>query len=313
MAYESPIEYMKDYIGIPAASQDRIFYDPDIIEAAFDNKLKNIYGSIQCPALEDPEHLIWDQVKHLFFYKVFDRYRYYYHPEIPRVLSVDQSESQDMACISMSHTEFDPLIIDTQTKQPQTVFVTDFTIFITPKGGLVNLDAIKFFIMDLRLLGGLNIRHHSFDGFEARATRQYLTRMAYENEYLSVDKDNTPYMSYINSVFDRRWHCGKNIFLKNNMKSLYMAKRKITGSTKIDHFNGDLVYDFQGPQQWSSCRSGINSKDGSDCVAGNIALLTMYGNEFYPQIPWSNETSMGRTLENITEGHKHFMKLNGFV
>jgi hypothetical protein len=307
LAKENPVNYMKDYIGIPTAVQDRIFYDPNIIEAAFDNKLKNIYGCLDCPALEDPEHLIWDQVKNLFFYKVFDRYQYYYQPNVPRVLSVDQAITQDMASVSVSHVEYDPLVIDSHTQQPSICYVTDFVVYISPKGGLINLDAIKFFIQDLRRLGNMNIRYHSFDGFEARTTRQYLDRAAFVNEYLSVDKDNTPYMSYINAVFDKRWHCGKNIFLKNNMKSLYMAKRKTTGSVKVDHFVGDLVYEFQGPNQWNTDRAGYFAKDGTDCVAGNIALLNKYANEFIPYVEWKTETSEGRTVENITKAIGAFM------
>jgi hypothetical protein len=54
---------------------------PQIIENCFDNQLKSVFGSITAPSLDDPEHLIWNKIAPIFFYKVFDEYRYYYHPE----------------------------------------------------------------------------------------------------------------------------------------------------------------------------------------------------------------------------------------
>ena len=298
MAKENPIEFIRDYAGIPSNAADRIFYLPEIVEDCFANGLRNLYGSIRAPAMEDPEHLIWNAVHSQFFYKVFDKYQFYYHPEAPRALSVDQSETKDMASIAMSHVCFNPKVIDNITKQPRIEYVTDFTILINPKGGLVNLDAIKFFIMDLRALGNIRIKHVSFDGFEARSTKQYLLRHGVVVDYLSVDRDTKPYQTFIDSAFGGRWHCGKNIFTKNNMKSIYMAKRK-SGSSKIDHMKGDLVYDYSG--DWEKDRAGIYAKDALDAICGNVSLLETYSNEFPPLYAWDLDKSSGRTLETVHE------------
>jgi hypothetical protein len=300
MAKEDPIIFEKDYVGIPSTATDRIFYLPDTIENCFDNDLRNIYASIRAPALDDPEHLIWNEVSSRFFHKVFDKYEYYYHPRAHRVLSVDQSESQDMASIAVSHLCFNPRRVDSKTGQPTVEMVTDFTVVINPKGGLVNLDAIKYFIMDLRSLGGLMLNHVSFDGFEARSTKQFLLRQNFTVDYVSVDRDTKPYLSWISQCFEGRWHCGRNVIVKNNMKSLYNAKRK-SGSAKIEHVQGDLVYDWTG--NWVTDRTGIYAKDATDAIAGNSALLETYGNEFPAVFEWSPETSAGRTPESVAKAN----------
>ena len=56
MAKEQPIKFLKDWCGIPAGTEDRIFYNPDTIERCFDNNLRNIIGQITAPAEEEPEH-----------------------------------------------------------------------------------------------------------------------------------------------------------------------------------------------------------------------------------------------------------------
>jgi len=297
MAKENPIEFIRDYAGVPSNSADRIFYLNETIEDCFANGLRNIYGSIRAPALEDPEHLIWNTIAPKFFYKVFDRYQYYYHPEAPRAMSVDQSESKDMASIAVSHICFNPKRIDEKTGQPMVEYVTDFTIMINPKGGLVNLDAVKFFVMDLRNLGGMNIKHVSFDGFEARSTKQFLMRHGITVDYVSMDRDTKPYQTFISNVFSGRWHCGKNIFVKNNMKSLQMTKRKQSDTSKIDHMKGDLVYDWS--ENWETDRAGVYAKDALDAVCGTIMLLETYGNEYPPVYAWDLEGSSGRTIESV--------------
>jgi hypothetical protein len=304
-ADENPIEFMRDICGIPSGTADRIFYDPSKIEACFSNGLKNIYGCIKAPAMEDPEHLIWNQIAPLFFYKVMDKYYYYYSPELVRCVSIDQSLAKDMTSIAMSHVEIDPERIDPETSSPMRVFVTDFTIMINPKGGLINLDAIKFFIWDLRRLGNLRVVHTSFDGYESASTKQFLLRNEFTIDYVSVDKDNAPYSTFIDFVFKNRWFCGKNIFIKNNMKSLQMTKRKHSGSLKIDHSLGELIYDYTG--DWTTDLAGINAKDCTDAIAGNIWLMQTYMQDFPPIKVFNPIESLDRTYESIVEKNTRYL------
>lgn len=298
-AKENPLDFLKDWCGEPSGTPDRLFYRDDWIEDCFDNGLKNLYGSIVALADEQPEHLIWNQIQNQFFYKVMNRYYFYYEPNVPRVVSVDQSKSRDCTCISMSHVEKDPNRIDEHTRLPMTIYVTDFTIVLVPKGGHINLDAIKFFIYDLKNLGGINLRHVSFDGWQSDPARQFLARAGINVDYVSVDKLPEPYYTYYDLVTHGRWVCGKNIFVKNNMKSLHEVRRKQTGTIKINHFEGDLDYEWEKGNWQSNVVTGYNAKDTTDAITGNIWLMNLYSNEFIPQKFFYKDAQLERTVENI--------------
>jgi hypothetical protein len=299
VAKENPIRFMQDFAGIPAGQADRLFYQGSWIEDCFSNNLKNIYGSITALSQDEPEHLIWNQIKPLFFHTILNRNYFYYEPNIPRVLSVDQSKSKDCTCIAVSHVERDAERRDEVTGDLLKVYITDFTIVLVPKGGMINLDAIRYFIRDLRTLGGLNIKHVSFDGYQSEPTKQYLDRMGFEVKWVSVDMNNDPYFSFYDLVVHNRWFCGKNIFTKNNMKSLYQARRKRTGTMKIEHFPGDLVYDYSG--DWMVDQAGVNAKDTTDAIAGNIELLNTFENEFVPSKIWKKEEIYERDYDSLKE------------
>jgi hypothetical protein len=307
-ARSTPIEFMKDWCGLPSGAADRIFYEPAIIEKCFDNNLKNIFGHITAPANEEPEHLIWDQIKGLFFNKVFDKYYFYYEPGIPRSLSVDQSLTGDSTCISMSHVERHPTEIDSETGQPLPVYITDFTIVINPKGGIINLDAIKFFIQDLTTIGNMKIPHIGFDNFQSAATLQYLKRRNLNAEHLSVDDTNEPYLNYIDAVFHNRWFVGKNIYTKNNMKSIQMAKRK-SGSLKIDHINGELVNDGDG--KWDTDLRGINAKDCLDATVSSVQLLRKYPEHYIPYKVWNQKADIDNSYEALSKKKDNFLNNMG--
>lgn len=302
-----PIEFLKDWAGIPSGTADRIFYQSKIIEDVFDNNLRNLYMSITAPAEEEPEHLIWNQIRDQFFNKVFDKYYFYYEPHLSRVLSVDQSISGDATCISVSHVERSKDL--NENGEYNKIYVVDFTCVIIPKGGLINLDAIKFFIYDLINLGNVNIRHVSFDSFQSEAQRQWLRRHGINVDYISVDKTNEPYLNFIDYVFHGRVKCGKNIFLKNNMKSLKMSKRK-SGSTKIDHMNGDIVNEGDG--NWETSIVGSNAKDACDPVVANIELLNKYSDLYIPFCVWDSKKNLIDDVLLRKENLQRNLSKNGF-
>ena len=259
------------------------------------------------PAEEEPEHLIWNQIRDQFFNKVFDKYYFYYEPHLSRVLSVDQSISGDATCISVSHVERSKDL--NENGEYNKIYVVDFTCVIIPKGGLINLDAIKFFIYDLINLGNMNIRHVSFDSFQSEAQRQWLKRHGINVDYISVDRTNEPYLNFIDYVFHGRVKCGKNIFLKNNMKSLKMSKRK-SGSTKIDHMNGDIVNEGDG--NWETSIVGSNAKDACDPVVANIELLNKYSDLYIPFCVWDSKKNLIDDVLLRKENLQRNLSKNGF-
>jgi len=277
-ARENPLEFMRDFGGIPAGMQERIFYDQAIVDAIFNNSLKNLDYVINADSLAEPEHLIWDQVKDTLFYKVLDKYYFNYKPDIPRAIGVDQSYAEDICSIALSHVERDTRL-DPTTGEPIPIYVTDFTINIHAGTGQINLDAIRYFILDLVNIGNMNIRAVAFDNFQSIPTRQALKRFGLEVDYCSMDKTNQPYLTFVDLIFKKRYVCGKNTILKNNLKSLQMMKRNTKkGTYKVEHTKGEVP--LVGEQ------AGKNAKDTSDAAGASVYELTLYPERFIPYSLW---------------------------
>jgi hypothetical protein len=198
----------------------------------------------------------------------------------------------------MSHVELDPERIDMHTNRLLPVYITDFTIVLIPKGGHINMDAVKYFIHDLKYLGNINLRHVGFDGFQSDAARQYLKRDGIKVDYISVDTNNEPYYMYYDLVTHNRWFCGRNIFVKNNMKSLHEVRRLRSNSVKIDHFEGPLCYEWEDGT-WESCEAGKNAKDCTDAISSNLYLISLYPNEFIATKKFYKEDNLDKSPEDI--------------
>ena len=295
LAMQNPIEFLRDWAGIPAGSSDRIFQAGAVVENIFDNDLKNIYTSIVADAAYEPKDLIWNQIKDKLFINFNGSYMFYREPHAKRVLSVDQSLTGDATGLSVCHWEFEK---EKDGVTTHNVCVVDFTLAIIPKGGRINLDAIKDFIMALIEYAGMNIAYVNFDTFQSESTKQYLKRKKIPIEYISVDKDNGPYQTLIDYVTHERLVCGKNIFFKNNLRSLHWSKRD-TGSVKIDHFKGKITNESSNTN-WDDSLLGTNAKDVADTVAACIAMLTKYDVELAPSTEWRNTKLLGPKSVNET-------------
>jgi hypothetical protein len=253
-------------------------------------------------------------------------YKFWYAPEIPRTLAIDQSISEDMASITLSHTERDLSRKDSETGNALTMYVSDFTLCIVPIGGRINLDAIKLFVMDLINLGGMKLAYNSTDRFQSEATVQYWKRQGLNVEYLSVDRTNDPYLFYVNMVQRGRVKCGRNIILKNNMLSIQMKKRKAvrkngTSSVKIDHMLGEVKYTppmnynikekNSWKNSWNTCTTGNFSKDVLDSQVASIELLRKYS--MIPYKIWNQEEIRDRNYDDVYEGVRQRAFNQGFL
>jgi hypothetical protein len=271
---------LKDWAGIPTGTAGSLVYDYIPLERMFNNNLKNIYLNIEAPADASPRDLIWNQICPMFFKNRNGQYEFYYKPRIPRCLSVDQSYATDVTSISMSHVE---RLGDTG----ELIYVVDFCIPILPtKKSNINLEAIRIFIEDLKKKGHINLAHISFDQFQSETTIQNLQREKFEVEKLSVDKTMDPYLNMISLMNTGRIACGRNIFLKNNIKSLNVVRPKTEkGKSKIDHDNSREQV-LTGDDRWDTSKIGWFGKDVSDSVCASIELCRLY-------FPLSEETWTG--------------------
>ena len=277
LAKQNAVEFLRDWAGLPAGSSDRIFQSASTVNAIFDNDLRSIYTSITADMMLEPEHLIWNKIKDIFFIRFGDDYMFYREPNAKRTLAVDQSTTGDATAISVCHNEF---MKSANGEDVLPVTVDDFTIVIIPKGGAVNLEAIKFFILDLINLGHLNIPHINFDKFQSDSTVQTLKRKGLTIDYISADKSNEPYSLLCGSIFQGRVFAGKNLFLKNNLRSLHTVQRE-SGSIKYDHFKGKITNESEDTD-WESSQIGVNAKDASDTLAEYHWLLQKYATEYTP-------------------------------
>ena len=270
-------EFLRNRAGYPAGSSDRLFNDPKMIEDIFDNDLPALYTAITAPADEDPVHLIWNKIAPTFF-SIYSGSNYCLkrYESLPRALAVDQSETGDATGIALMHTE---------ELDGKTCYVCDMLVMVAAKDGIpINLEAIKEFILDLIRIGHVPIRYASFDRYQSSSTVQSLKRAGVQVKNLSVDSNNSYYANTVNLIYNRLLKIGKNIFAKNNIRSLHMSKRK-SGSMKYDHFEGAVV-NFSENDNWETSQLGYNAKDGMDAITAAIGLIDEHASEFQPLVKW---------------------------
>lgn len=301
LAKENPFTFLRNFAGIPSGTSDRIFTNPMVIDDVFNNDLLNIYNSITAYPDDEPEELIWKKVRDQLFTEINGKYFFYRESSLPRAVSVDQSYGAegDATGIAIGHTEYKKDVDIDGTPVIKTVYVMDATIVIIPNGTGVSLDAIRSFIFDLVNKGNMNIKYVSFDSFQSVPTRQALNRAGIECEYVSVDKDtgNENYVRLVDMVQHGRLKAGRNIHLKNNLKSIRIAKRK-SGTIKYDHTNGDPVH-VSEDMNWETSKIGIHAKDALDAVCACVSLLANHDKDFPPLTEWRDSTASG--IESIND------------
>ena len=264
------VKSLKDCAGIPSGSVHALISDYSKIEKMFSTGLRNIYTGISAPAEVSPIDLIWNQVNEKFFIRRGNRYEYYYKPYLPRVIAVDQSVVTDVTCVSMGH-------IERYKETGDNIFVIDFTIPVIPtKNSKVNLEAIRVFIEDLRNKGGMNIAAVGFDQFQSEVTMQNLRRDGFVVEKISSDRTMDPYMNLSALLSAGRVAVGRNIYLKNNLKSLEFTRSKRGGKSKIDHDSSKAGVTFSTDENWETSPLGMYAKDVSDATVGVIELCRRF-------------------------------------
>jgi len=119
-------------------------------------------------------------------------------------------------------------------------------------------------------LGRINIFKITADRYQSSAILQRMRREGFNAGLLSVDKETAPYMLYSSWIKSGRVKSGFSIHLKNNLKSLIESRRD-SGSVKIDHIQGDPIYEDNLPIERSMV--GYRAKDISDAASGSAYTL----------------------------------------
>jgi hypothetical protein len=281
---------VKDVCGWPANTNGKLINSQLRVEEIFTPQLKNVYSFIKVPSTESAIHLIWSLIKDRFFIQTGDdRWEFWRAPNAKRWLHFDQSETGDFAGIAMSHREYD-------LERNEYVIVHDFTLAATGgRNARINLDAFRVFPEDLRNLGRIDLASVTFDRFQSSTTIQYLKEQGFNARAFSVDTSVDPYISYAVLINIGNVKAGRNVFLKNNIKSL-METKTAHGKRKIDHMVGKIVRDDGG--HWQTSAMGCYAKDVSDCCAATAYLIT-HEDEGVPQYVYDRKLDIPFLDEEI--------------
>jgi hypothetical protein len=290
---KDPSKIIKDYAGYPSGSSGKLIENFNVIDQMFDNNLRNIYGSIIAPADKNPSRLIWDTIHNDFFIEVSNNYFDFYRaPREFRYFAVDQSESGDITGMSMVHPEIN--------NKGEIIIVTDFNLAIKATKERINIDATGEFILDLARLGRIVFKGISFDQYQSSGNKQRVEReLKLKITRSLADIDRSTYLVYVSWMKNKRIKTGKNIFLKNNLRSLHEIETS-KGKKKIDHVKGQIENELIPGANWDTDIRGINAKDVSDSHSMACFMLI---NDYkgVPTYQWEDTYFVGHNRKGIKE------------
>ena len=268
VAKDNVAKCMRDFGAIPTAGSDtKLFTNHQLINECFVPNLKNFYMFEYASYLLAPETLLWDKIRPLFYVYTGQKnsFRLKRYPSAERFVHIDMAEKKDMAGISMVHLETD--------KIGRKMYIADFTLpIMSKKDDKINLDSFKYLVYCMKVYGNTNIKKVTYDGFESKSSIQFLERNGFECERLSLDSTPDYYLSFASWVMQGRVKIGKNLVMKNNMKSLittnegHNGKESKSGKLIVDHVQGDWI-DLEN-SDWEKSKCGYFGKDLSDSFVG---------------------------------------------
>lgn len=284
-----------DDCAFPSGGLMKLFENTQDIDKIFTPVLRYCDSPIEIPEERNPVRLIWNAVKDTFFINTGnENYVFYRNPKEIRTVHLDLSETGDISGIAMSHQELN--------LKGERIIVHDFLIPLHKGKTRISLDAVCEFVIDLKRLGRLNIYKVTCDTYQSAAVLQRLRREGFDAQVLSVDKEIAPYMTYSSYVKMGKVKAGKSIHLKNNLKSLIETRRD-SGSIKIDHIQGNPIY--EDGLSFERSQVGYRAKDISDCASGSAYVLITECNNLIPLYTFEENsgkegsTSLAKVLKKL--------------
>lgn len=295
------IKSIKDIAGKPTSSENKFIPNRVLIDSIFDNPtLSNIEGTIIADAKDVTKHLLWDHLKEMFTSLYDGKNRMFKRaPREPRFLGLDLAKAADgdLAGVCVLHKEWSKV-------KKEVIYVVDFCFGVGPGESGINLEAIYELCIDIVKDGKLTILGAGVDRAQSDHILQALQRFGMPMIYQSVDTSLDPYLFLRTTLLTNQLKSGKNIFIKNNLNSLYQIKKKTAkgerGKDVVDHstnkkqnkvYNGD----------WEKSDAGLHGKDVSDALCQ--ALYCAKNHEGFPSSVYEDENSkvniVVATLDNL--------------
>jgi len=277
------IDQLKDCAGYPTSNESKLIQDSKLIKNIFNNEtLTNIEGALIANSEENPEQLLWKQICNIF-YSCYDNEHW--------IIKRAQGERRYFCMDNSFAYKGDALGVcclhkELRQSDNQIMYVCDFNfVIVSSKGQEINLEAFPQLIINMMTIGQTPIGVVVADSFQSKPLLQHLERNKINAVTQSVDRDIAPYQFLLTTLFLNTFKAGKNIFLKNNLDSLYRTVRA-SGSAKIDHSNGGKNNNYFGGFEESDC--GKNAKDASDAACS--ALWAAYSdNNYFPSVIYEQE------------------------
>ena len=143
----------------------------------------------------------------------------------------------------------------------------------------------------------------TYDRYQSSSAVQYLKRKNVNCGNLSVDKTTAPYYTYVSYLSSGKIKSGKNIILKNNIKSLQDTETR-AGHHKVDHTKGKTVYEDGG--DWQKSNMGKFAKDLADSHCGACYNL-IQNHHTVPISQWEESFRDDKGLEKTKRSKKEKM------
>ena len=190
--------------------------------------------------------------------------------EVPRAVHLDIALSGDAAGLAMSGVAgWTEVTVERQdgtfATQKVPVVETDFVMRLKAReGDELPLFKIRKFVLWLKEQG-FNIVKFTADLRLASAdTLQILQTAGLECQYKSVDRSSKPYLDFRDMVFEKRWVCHRNEYLRFELTNLEYDRE----TNKIDHPKKVKEAVLIGGEVKEVVLEG--SKDMADAVCGSV-------------------------------------------
>lgn len=218
------IQGLQDFSGMSVASTGKLFSSRSVFESCIDESIQPLFSKNEFTVEtcnDDPSNCIQYYLNGIEFP----------HKECPRYLHIDIGVSNDAYGIACCYKHGNKIVDGVEVPE----FYYDFTLRIVPPPApkRVSISRCHEFIKYMRDNLGLRIGLITFDQFQSMASRQYLEENGFNVAYQSVDKTDTQYLYFVDSMYKGNVHFSREFAeaIRNELFNLIWYRQK----QKVDH------------------------------------------------------------------------------
>ena len=218
------IQCIQDFSGMSVASTGKLFSSRSVFESCIDESIQPLFSKNEFTVEtcnDDPSNCIQYYLNGIEFP----------HKECPRYLHIDIGVSNDAYGIACCYKHGNKIVDGVEVPE----FYYDFTLRIVPPPApkRVSISRCHEFIKYMRDNLGLRIGLITFDQFQSMASRQYLEENGFNVAYQSVDKTDTQYLYFVDSMYKGNVHFSREFAeaIRNELFNLIWYRQK----QKVDH------------------------------------------------------------------------------